>query len=59
MNTRRAPERVIAADCLDQVADLGRDQANMGTTPVSTKFEAEPLFGKLTGNYAIGLPARF
>jgi hypothetical protein len=32
MNTRRTPERVIVADCADQIADLDRDRRPAGTT---------------------------
>src|SRR5579863_10512847 len=33
MNAWRAPERVIAAHCSDQIADLGRDRRSADSTP--------------------------
>jgi hypothetical protein len=33
MNTWRAPERVVVADCADQIADLCRDLRSADTAP--------------------------
>jgi hypothetical protein len=43
MNTRCTPERVIAADCANQIADLGRDLRPADTAsrlPTLEHFEA-------------------
>src|SRR5271163_3283213 len=47
MNARRAPQRVVAADCPDQIADVGRDRRPADTTarfptPVQTEAAAMP-----------------
>ena len=46
MDARRAPKRVIAADCPDQIADLGRDLRPADTTsrlPAPVETEAAPM----------------
>ena len=46
MNTRRAPERIILADCADQIADLTRDLRPADTTsrlPAPVDMEAAPM----------------
>ena len=46
MNTRRAPERVIVADCADQIADLTQDLRPADTTsrlPASVEMEAATM----------------
>ena len=52
MNTRRAPERVILADCADQIADLARDLRPADTTsrlpaPVETEAASMPTSRRL------------
>jgi hypothetical protein len=52
MNTRRAPERVILADCADQIADLTRDLRPADTTsrlpaPVETEAATMPTYQRL------------
>src|SRR6516164_1604674 len=47
MNAWRAPQRVVAADCPDQIADVGRDRRPADTTarlatPVQTEAAAMP-----------------
>jgi hypothetical protein len=52
MNTRRAPERVIAADFADQIAYLGGDRRSAETTsrlpaPVETEAASMPTYQRL------------
>ena len=52
MNTRRAPQRVMAADCANQIADLGRDLRPADTasrlpTPVETEAASMPANQRL------------
>src|SRR5260370_34902964 len=46
MNAWRAPQRVVAADCPDQIADVGRDCRPADTTarlPTPVQTEAAPM----------------
>jgi hypothetical protein len=46
MNAWRAPQRVVAADCPDQIADVGRDRRPADTTarlPTPVQTEAAPM----------------
>jgi hypothetical protein len=52
MNARRAPQRVVAADCPDQIADVGRNRRPADTTarcptPVQPKAAAMPAHQRL------------
>src|SRR5262249_38657599 len=43
MNTWRTPQRVVAADCPDQIADVGRDRGPADTTArLPTPIQTEP-----------------
>src|SRR5215831_10761046 len=43
MNTWRTPQRVVAADCPDQIADVGRDRGPADTTArLATPIQTEP-----------------
>jgi hypothetical protein len=46
MNAWRAPQRVVAADCPNQIADVGRDRRPADTTarlPTPVQTEAAPM----------------
>src|SRR5947209_18843905 len=46
MNAWRTPQRVVAADCPDQIADVGRDRRPADTTarlPTPVQTEAAPM----------------
>src|SRR5262252_7447123 len=46
VNPRRTPQRVVAADCSDQIADVGRDRGPADTTarlPTPVQTEAAPM----------------
>src|SRR2546421_4075862 len=46
MNAWRAPQRVVAADCPDQIANVGRDRGPADTTarlPTPVQTEAAPV----------------
>src|SRR5438105_9208261 len=46
MNPWRTPQRVVAADCPDQIADVGRDRRPADTTarlPTPVQTEATPM----------------
>src|SRR5882762_11016749 len=46
MNPWRTPQRVVAADCPDQIADVGRDRRPADTTarlPTPVQTEAAPM----------------
>src|SRR6516165_1884023 len=52
MNAWRAPQRVVAADCPDQIADVGRNRRPADTTarlatPVQTEAAAMPAHQRL------------
>src|SRR3954454_8853562 len=52
MNAWRTPQRVVAADCPDQIADVGRDRRPADTTarlatPVQTEAAAMPAHQRL------------
>src|SRR6516165_9895837 len=52
MNAWRAPQRVVAADCPDQILDVGRDRRPADTTarlatPVQTEAAAMPAHQRL------------
>src|SRR6516165_3279068 len=52
MNAWRAPQRVVAADCPDQIADVGRDRRPADTTarlatPVQTEAAPMPAHQRL------------
>ena len=52
MNTRRAPERVIMADCADQITNVARDLRPADTTsrlpaPVETEAATMPTYQRL------------
>src|SRR5271163_3896671 len=52
MNAWRAPQRVVAADCPDQIADVGRDRRPTDTTarlatPVQTEAAPMPAHQRL------------
>ena len=46
MNTWRTPQRVVAADCPDQITDVGRDRGLADTAarlPMPVQTEAAPM----------------
>ena len=52
MNARCAPERVIAVDCANQIADLGRNLWSADTTsrlpaPIETEATSMPTYQRL------------
>ena len=52
MNARRAPQRVVVADCPDQIPDVGRDSRPTDTTarlatPVQTEAAPMPAHQRL------------
>src|SRR6516164_9744640 len=52
MNAWRTPQRVVAADCPDQIADVGRDRRPADTTarlatPVQTEAAPMPAHQRL------------
>src|SRR5438445_6690744 len=52
MNAWRAPQRVVVADCPDQIADVGRDRRPADTTarlptPILTEAAAMPAHQRL------------